>query len=65
MRKDAEEGRSLDEEYPVFLIQVLYQAALATIEMGRGTPNEQLEERLGTLKWLLQHIQPRWRVAGK
>ncbi|KAH8123007.1 hypothetical protein FP744_10007147 [Trichoderma asperellum] len=65
MRKDAEEGKSLDEEYPVFLMQVLYQAALATIEMGQGTPNEQLKERLGTLKWLLQHIQPRWRVASK
>lgn len=65
MRKDVEEGRALDEEFPVFLMQVIYQAAMATIEMGQGNPNEQLKERLGTLKWLLQHIQPKWRVAGK
>lgn len=65
MRKDAEEGRTLDEEFPVFLAQIIYQAALATIEMGQGNPNEQLRERLETFKWLLQHIQPKWRVAGK
>ncbi|KAM0449469.1 hypothetical protein ACHAO4_007487 [Trichoderma viride] len=64
MRKDAEEGRTLDEEFPVFLAQIIYQAALATIEMGQGNPNEQLRERLETFKWLLQHIQPKWRVAG-
>lgn len=65
MRKDAEAGRTLDEEFPVFLAQVIYQAALATIEMGQGNPNEQLRETLETFKWLLRHIQPKWRVAGK
>lgn len=65
LRKDIEEGRTLDEEFPVFLLQVLYQIALLTIEMGQGNPNEELKERLDTLKWLLQHIESRWRVAGK
>lgn len=65
MRKDAEAEITLDEEVPVFLAQVIYQAALATIEMGQGNPNEQLRETLETFKWLLRHIQPKWRVAGK
>jgi hypothetical protein len=65
MRKDAEEGRTLEEEFPVFLTQVIYQAALATIEMGQGNPNEQLKERLETFKWLLRHIQPKWGAAGE
>ncbi|KAL6890493.1 hypothetical protein GGI43DRAFT_425599 [Trichoderma evansii] len=64
LRKDVEEGRTLDEEVPVFLMQVVYQGALATIEMGQGNLNDQLKERLETLKWLLQYIQPRWRVLG-
>ncbi|UKZ67948.1 uncharacterized protein TrAtP1_009106 [Trichoderma atroviride] len=64
MRKDAQEGRTLDEEFPVFLTQVIYQAALATIEMGQGNPDEQLRERLETFKWLLEHMRPKWRVAG-
>jgi hypothetical protein len=65
MREDAEAGRSLDEEFPVFLTQVVYQAALATIEMGQGSPDEQLKDRLETFKWLLGHMQPKWRVAGR
>ncbi|KAL7920330.1 hypothetical protein ACQKWADRAFT_298711 [Trichoderma austrokoningii] len=64
MRKDAKGGMTLDEEFPVFLVQVIYQAALATIEMGQGNPDEHLKERLEVFKWLLEHIQPKWRVAG-
>lgn len=65
LRKDVEEGRTLDEEFPVFLLQVAYQGALTTLEMGQGNLNDQLKERLETLKWLLEYIQPRWRVVGK
>lgn len=65
MREDVEAGRTLDEEFPVFLTQVVYQAALATIEMGQGNPDEPLGERLETFKWLLRYMQPKWRVAGR
>lgn len=65
LRKDKEEGTCLDEEFPVFLMQIVYQGALTTIEMGQGKPNEEIKERIAIYKWLLQHLQSRWRVAGK
>lgn len=65
VRKNVEEGLCLDEEFPVFLMQIVYQGALSTIEMGQGSPNEEIKERVAILKWLLQHLQSRWRVAGK
>ncbi|KAL6828040.1 hypothetical protein V8C40DRAFT_243366 [Trichoderma camerunense] len=64
LRKDTEEGTCLDEEFPVFLMQIVYQGALTTIEMGQGKPNEEIKERIAIYKWLLQHLQSRWRVAG-
>jgi hypothetical protein len=65
LRKDADEGKSLDEEFPVFLTQIVYQGALATIEIGQGNPNDEIKETIGVFKWLLQHLYSRWRVAGK
>lgn len=65
LRKDADEGHCLDEEFPVFLMQIVYQGALATIEIGQGNPDEELKQRMSIFKWLLQHLQSRWRVAGK
>ncbi|KAL7954708.1 hypothetical protein V8C34DRAFT_317041 [Trichoderma compactum] len=53
LRKDAEEGLCLDEEFPVFFMQI----------MGQGSPNEEIKERIAIYKWLLQHLQSRWRVA--
>ncbi|KAL7930697.1 hypothetical protein V8C35DRAFT_311975 [Trichoderma chlorosporum] len=64
LRKEAEEGISLDEEFPVFLMQIVYQGALTTVEMGQGRPNEEIKERMAIYKWLLQHLQSRWRVAS-
>ncbi|KAL7952122.1 hypothetical protein V8C42DRAFT_306210 [Trichoderma barbatum] len=64
LRKDVENGSSLDEEFPVFLMQIVYQGALTTIEMGQGNPNEEIKEKVAIYKWLLQHLQFRWRVAG-
>ncbi|KAK4081282.1 transcriptional regulator family: Fungal Specific TF [Trichoderma aggressivum f. europaeum] len=64
LRKDAEEGLCLDKEFPVFLMQIVYQGALSTIEMGQGNPNEEIKERVAIFKWLIQHLQSRWRVAS-
>ena len=65
LRHKTTEGEIPEHKYTIFLSQVLYQAAAIAITIGQGNPDEASKEKINTFKWLLQHMQPRWRVAGE
>jgi hypothetical protein len=55
----------LGGECTFFLAHVIYQAILALMTMGQGSPSAEIQDRIITLEWLLQHIKARWPLAGK
>ncbi|KAH7018452.1 uncharacterized protein B0I36DRAFT_335975 [Microdochium trichocladiopsis] len=54
----------LGGECTFFLADVIYQAISTLMNIGRGSPSAEIQDKIATLKWLLQHLKSRWLLAG-
>ncbi|KAL7935666.1 hypothetical protein V8C35DRAFT_297890 [Trichoderma chlorosporum] len=63
LRKDFENGKPLEEGLPIFFMQTIYQAAMLAMDLGQDNPDKEIQEKIESFRWLLQHLQSRWKVA--
>lgn len=55
----------LKPKFSIFFLHVMYQAAMALVTIGGGSPDEETKTKLEMIKDLLQLLKPEWLVAGK